>query len=269
MKKKALIILIIPAVTILLAGCNEAGSTVIDETSEDWITGQVKLVDERSNFGSELESYGYCEDGGAGIDENPTELLWVDGHEGQGVDFNNGHARMMIRFINPTAGNPGDFSIFNTVGALTLNIWMYWRGAGLSTVGGLPNDNDGGQWIWSMSGQNGFLKVALNDEYDGLLCAAGYYNTDKTLAPGVLVPKEKWVMITFSMDGSTIKLYLDGMKLGEESVSFTPAKMGMDIFRIGGGFSGPPSFNAIVDQASYWPRTLTDAAIAKMYDDTM
>jgi hypothetical protein len=236
-----------------------------DESS--WKEGQLVLVDEMSNFGKTVPSFVYFE----GEDDPKTgevnPVKWVTGHTGQGIDLDDGHIHTMIRFINPAAGHPEDFDW--SPGAVTVNTWIYWRGGGRRTLGGEYND-DKNQVIFVINGAMGAFRVSINDQgNNGLMAQAQLSNrTAIPVIPDVPLPQEEWHMVTAVMDGKIIALYLDGEELGRASCTYRTTEMRPGIFRIGGASWGPPTLNAVIDQASYWKRALSPAAVAALYKAT-
>jgi hypothetical protein len=264
MRKKYLIIIIMPVVIVLFAACNQpTGAT---EESSDWTEGQVVILNEASDFGTTVIARVWSEDiPGIEAQVSPT---WAEGHEGQGLDLGS-HVNTHIRL--PPSENSANFD-FSSSG-LTLNTWILWKGAGLDTVNpDTVHPDDGGQWIWCLSGPSelggGFVKVCINDGSPGLASATGSYNGETKLEPGADFPVNKWVMVTFTLNGTKQALYLNGEKLGEAAQPMIVSALQIDLFRLGKPWMKTPSLNAIVDQTSYWKTPLSEEAIKDMYEAT-
>jgi hypothetical protein len=270
-KRTKIILCLISALSVLsCAGAPKSGGDGGQAAQDDaasWKDGQLVLVDEMSNFGKAVPSFVYFEG-----EDNPktgevNPVKWVEGHQGQGIDLDDGHIHTMIRFINPIAGHPEDFDW--SPGAITVNTWIYWRGGGRRTLSGEYND-DKDQVIFAVNGALGTFRVSVNDQGNsGLMAQAQLSNRAAIpVIPDVPLPQNEWHMVTAVMDGKTIALYLDGKELGRASCTYRITEMRPGIFRIGGASWGPPTLNAIIDQASYWKRALPPAAVAALYEST-
>jgi hypothetical protein len=291
----------------------------VDPDDQSWQTGQIKLVDEpeSDNFfdtaPADKDSLPSCPPGyeaawcyfeaepaSPGPVQGPIAAPWVEGgHRGKGIDLDNGRIHTQLRFTDPVAGHAANFDFSS--GAVTLNTWIYWRGAGRATLDDSNsetseyNTNEKNQVIFSLSGGSNLLKLSINDDQAGLpdgavktnaiIAAAGKLGvmakvapTGKApvpLVPDREIPKNEWHMVTLTFDGSEAAVFLDGKELlrqdctaasywGEEG-SVSLAQFSIAMFRIGGSFYGPPSLNAIIDDASYWKTALPGTAIKSMW----
>jgi hypothetical protein len=218
-----------------------------------WTSGQIKLVDEKSNWGKEVDGFVYWHENLA------REISWVPGHKGEGIDTD-GHLKTHLRF---------DTGVLKGAKAFTLSAWVYWRGAGMAIFGKYADD-DTGQLIYGISGPKGHFKITIedNEQGGGIDFAGGLYNKDVYCASGVHLPKNTWAMITAALDGSYMTIYLNGVEISKKPQTVTLADIGVDLFRIGSSFWGPPSLNAIIDEACVWQRALSANEVFTMYNET-
>jgi hypothetical protein len=245
-------------------------SEILTMVYTDELVGQILLLDEKDNFGTEGRPPArYFRDEIRPADDL-NQIKWVPGHEGQGIDLDDGHFKTHIRFVGPAFGKEY-YNNFQDHEALTLSTWVYWRGAGLSADNTTYAPDENGQCLLGMSGSAGFLKVSINDSpAGGLVFAAGLYDADISCEPdpAVPVPKNQWIMVTVTLDGTTMKLYFNGQKIGETANTAAVKEFGCDLFRLGSNFWGPPTCNAIFDQTSIWSRVLSETVIAALYNNT-
>jgi hypothetical protein len=221
-------------------------------TTAAWQDGQVKLVNEPDDFSEDAALFS-----GANEDLVP-EMPWVDGLHGKGVDFKG--IKDHIRF---------DGALITANEALTLSTWVFFRGPGLMEADKM-NETAGGVLIFGTSGTAGHFKVvAVDDEKGGgMSFAGGLYNQDVYAVADKPLPTDVWSMVTVTLDGTNMSLYLNGELLAQAAQTVVPKDLNLDLFRIGSSFWGPPSLNAIVDDASIWNRALTAEEITAMYEAT-
>lgn len=234
----------------------------------------------------------------------PIAPPWVtEGHRGKGIDLDNGRIHTQLRFINPVAGHPGDFDFSS--GEVTLNTWICWRGKGGRKALGEGEDkyniNDQNQVIFSLSGGSNLLKLGINDDQNNangdtvknaaIFAASGKRGLMAKVAPASVSPapdpvplvpnksldKEEWHMVTLTFDGASAALFIDGEEQKRENCTtwnkwngnpVTLDKFNVAMFRMGGSFYGPPTLNAVIDDASYWKKALSAQAIKSLYDHT-
>jgi hypothetical protein len=248
---------------------SEILTTVYTELADELI-GQILLLDEKINFGTEGHPPARLFRDETRPADDLNQIKWVTGHEGQGIDLDDGYFRTHIRFVGPAFGRDY-YNNFQDYEELTLSTWVYWRGAGLLDDNTTYAADENGQCLLGMSGSTGFLKVSINDSAaGGLVFAAGLYDADISCEsdPAVPVPKNQWIMVTVTLDGTTMKLYFNGQKLGETANTAAIKDFGCDLFRLGSNFWGPPTCNAIFDQTSIWSRALSETVIAALYNNT-
>lgn len=212
--------------------------------------GMVKLVGEPDTFSEDAAMF-------AGADEKlvyPAE--WTEGLHGQGLSF--AGLKTHVRF---------DGALVTSATALTLSTWIYWRGPGLADATALNATGDG-VLIFGLSGSQGHLKVVAMDGEKGsvMTFAGGLYNQDVYAIADAALPVDAWSMVTATIDGQSMSLYLNGQVIATAAQTVTPDQLKLDLFRIGSSFWGPPSLNAVVDDAAVWQRALSAQEIAALYD---
>jgi len=84
----------------------------------------------------------------------------------------------------------------------------------------------------------GFGNTAANGEGDGYLfstgdgqyraaLALGNYSTEQNATSGIALPRDRWVHLTYTVSGSTARLYLDGVQVAENTgVTVRPGDIG-------------------------------------------
>jgi hypothetical protein len=300
-----------------------------DPHDDSWIAGEIKLVDEPLTNSDDPNSGNFLTTAPENSDAPPsgpsgyeaawcynTDNLttagpkWVTGHRGQGIDLDDGNVKTMLRFVNPIAAKPLTFGSRFDSGEITLNTWIYWRGAGRQTPGDGEDkyyNSDCNQVIFHLGGGANLLRLSINDspgnqaetgvtDANAIGAAVGKTGLMARVHPGAVTPapapvsvplvpdeslrKMEWHMVTLTFDGQYAVIYLDGIKLKDVDcttfanwikegtredgvVSFD--KFNVAMFRIGGAAHSPPTLNAIIDDASYWPEALSADAILSMW----
>lgn len=215
--------------------------------------GQIVLVDEEENFSEDSAMF-------AGSDEKLVyPAVWAEGLHGKGLDF--ADYKTHVRF---------DPALITKATSMTLNAWMFNRGPGLQSDG-TYRDANGGVLVFGCSGGNGHFKVVVDDdEYgDVMTFAFGLYNQDVYAIADVTMPINEWVMVTATIDDKAMCLYLNGELIASAEPAVTPDALAIDLFRIGSSFWGPPTLNAVVDDASLWTRALTAEEVTELYTATL
>jgi GH43 family beta-xylosidase len=254
MKKIIPVIVLIPA--IVLVSCKNIAVLSDDDTQGNgltWSTGRIRLVDQRSNWNADIESALYW-------NNSPAESVnWVSVYSGDAIDLD-GHFKTHIRY---------NIASITGCKALTLSAWVYWRGAGL-TDAGVYADNDRGQVIFGLSGTTGHFKISINDNVatPGLNFVGGIYDSDVHCNSPADFPQNEWVMVTATLDGARMILYINGTEVARQNQTVTPESIGVNLFRIGSSFWNVPSLNAIISQAGVWTEALSAEDIFTMYDET-
>lgn len=218
----------------------------------DWSNDQIILVDEQENFSEDAAMF-------AGSEEKLVfPAVWGEGLHGEGLLFED--IKTHVRY---------DGALIADADALTLNTWIFWRGAGLLEAD-TYNETGAGALVFGLSGANGHLKVTAMDgeQEDKLTFAGGLYNEDVYVKADDALPTDVWCMVTAVIDGENMSLYLNGELAGSLPQTVKPSDLQLDLFRIGSSFWGPASLNAVIDDASVWTRALSADEIADMYEAT-
>lgn len=218
-----------------------------------WEDDRSRMIDEPETWNEDLEGYIFWDEV-VGQQAN-----WVTGMSGKGLDTG-GHVRYHIRYSGEDIA---------PAKALTLSTWIYWRGVGLATADKMETES-GGVVIFGASGESGHLKVVAKDDHQGggLSFVGGKYDQDVFAVADKPLPDNEWAMVTVTMDGKNMSLYLNGKLVAKQPQTLVPADLGLNLFRVGSSFWGPPTLNAVLDDTSIWKRALTADEIAEMYTDT-
>ncbi len=218
----------------------------------EYADGQLILVNEEEDFSEDFAMF-----------EGASEKLvypavWTEGYHGKGLDF--AGFKTHVRF---------DGALLTAATALTLNTWILHRGPGLAEDG-TYNAASGGVLVFGCSGSNGHMKiVADDDEYGNVMTFAyGLYNQDVYAVAEKALPVGEWAMVTATLDEKAMSLYLNGELIATAEPAVTPDKLAIDLFRAGSSFWGPPSLNAVMDDAAMWTRALSADEVAALYADT-
>jgi len=218
----------------------------------DFADGQIVLVNEQADFSEDSAMF-------AGDPEKLVyPCVWTEGLNGEGVDF--AGLKTHLRF---------DGALITGAKALTLSVWINWRGPGLRDAESL-NETGGGVLIFGLSGASGHLKVVAldNEKGDVVTFAGGKYNEDVYVLTDKALPVGEWTMVTAVIDGERMIVYINGEEAASAPQAVTPDMLYIDLFRIGSSFWGPPSLNAVVDDAYAWARALDAEEIAALYAAT-
>jgi len=207
----------------------------------DYAEGQISLIDEQENFSEDAYMF-------AGSDEKIVyPAVWTEGYHGEGLDF--ADVKTHVRF---------DTALINKAEALTLSTWIYLRA------------EQAGSLVFGCSGSNGHFKiVTCDDEYGNVMTFAyGLYNKDTYAVAEVALPVGEWAMVTATIDATAQCLYLNGELICSTEPEVTPDALAIDLFRAASSFWGPPSLNAVMDDAAAWTRALSAEEVAELYAAT-
>jgi hypothetical protein len=211
---------------------------------------------------SEAEDYNTAIETNCFFDEElkeASDIAWADGLMGKAIDMGQSY-REHYRFSVEPAWEAKGF---------TFNTWINWRGAGIGPEGEIAEADEFGQLIFGMSGSSGHYKLEASVSADNPVVnfEGGLYGADISAKSEESLPKDEWCMVTVTLDGENMSLYINGELSAQAEQTVIPDDLGMDLLRIGSSFWGPPTLNALIDEAAVWPRALSVGEIAALYSD--
>ena len=180
------------------------------------------------------------------------EVNWVDGGDGKAVSFNgvDEYFRLPYKSLQ--------------VSSFTLTAWVNWGGASDAEGGSGPD----GQRIFSArANQYGKRYMTLSpmettaEGSDGLRLHMRHEDNDWDLhrpQAGPLAQNE-WHHLAVVATDQTLALYLDGIRMDEQTTNVNPAQMNLFQFYLGKGPSmgGDGYFNGLMDNVYLYKRALT------------
>ena len=186
-----------------------------------------------------------------------TNMLFVNGKFGQALEMR-GEYRESIEIMNSPELNPKQFSI---------SFWM--QSTTIEPYGHIVSHSNRAQtsgWQFDVSRSGG-------DGQPGSEVATlrfGVFNTNGTLfSPAqIQIPTEKFTLITGTFDGSRVRLYMDGLLVGEtEFLGEYNADPGLPL-RIGSPAycSSCNRWSGIIDELRIYDRTLGEDEIKQLFD---
>lgn len=180
------------------------------------------------------------------------EVNWVDGGDGKAVSFNgvDEYFRLPYKSLQMTE--------------FTLTAWVNWHGKADAEGGsGLS-----GQRIFSArANQYGKRYITLSpmettaEGSDGLRLHMRYEGSDWDLhrpQAGPL-PQDEWHHVAIVATEKTLALYLDGIRMDEQTTMMSPAQMNLFQLYLGKGptMGGDGYFNGLMDNVFLYRRALT------------
>ncbi|HEX6282908.1 MAG TPA: PQQ-dependent sugar dehydrogenase [Nitrososphaera sp.] len=186
-----------------------------------------------------------------------TDILFVNGKFGQALEMR-GEYRESIEIMNSPELNPHQFSI---------SFWM--QSTRIEPYGHVVSHSNRAQssgWQFdvfssSSGGQSGAQVATLR---------FGVFNTNRTLfSPAeIQIPTEKFTLITGTFDGSKVRLYMNGLLVGErEFEGEYNADPGLPL-RIGSAAycSSCNRWSGIIDEIRMYDRTIGEDEIKQLFD---
>src|SRR5918992_3834560 len=186
-----------------------------------------------------------------------TDLLFVNGKFGQALEMR-GEYRESVEIMNSPELNPNQFSI---------SFWM--KSTTIEPYGHIISHSNRAQtsgWQFDVfrsasGGQSGSQAATLR---------FGVFNTNGTFFSPVdiQVPTDKFTLITGTFDGSSVKLYMDGLLVGEtEFLGEYNADPGLPL-RIGSAAycSSCNRWSGIIDELRIYDRTLGEDEISELFN---
>lgn len=244
MKKTRTLLSLVVALAMMLTG----GLALADYSE-----GMIMMLDEPDNFSKTLEANCF-------FDEElmtAEDITWTEGKAGQAVDMGQAYREHFRFTVEP---------VWEATG-LTFTTWILWRGAGIGAEGEVAPADEYGQLILGMSGSSGHFKLeaSVSEENPVMNFEGGLYGADISAKTEDGLPKDEWVMVTVTLDGENMSLYLNGELAAQAEQTIIPDDLGMDLLRVGSSFWGPPTLNAEIDEAAIWARALSAEEIAELY----
>jgi glucose/arabinose dehydrogenase len=185
-----------------------------------------------------------------------TDTLFVNGKFGQALQMR-AEYRESIEIMNSPELNPKQFSI---------SFWM--QSTTIEPYGHIVSHSNRAQtsgWQFDVFRSGG-------DQPDSEVATLrfGVFNSNGTLfSPAqIQLPKETFTLITGTFDGSTVRLYMDGLLVGEtEFVGEYNADPGLPL-RIGSAAycSSCNRWAGIIDELRIYDRTLSEDEIKRLFD---
>jgi glucose/arabinose dehydrogenase len=185
-----------------------------------------------------------------------TDTLFVTGKFGQAVEMR-GEYRESIEIMNSAELNPKQFSI---------SFWM--QSTTIEPYGHIVSHSNRAQtsgWQFDV-----FRSVSDQSGSEVATLRFGVFNTNGTLfSPAqIQLPTEKFTLITGTFDGSRVRLYMDGLLVGEtEFLGEYNADPGLPL-RIGSAAycSSCNRWSGIIDELRMYDRTLGQDEINQLFN---
>jgi glucose/arabinose dehydrogenase len=185
-----------------------------------------------------------------------TDTLFVTGKFGQAVEMR-GEYRESIEIMNSPELNPKQFSI---------SFWM--QSTTIEPYGHIVSHSNRAQtsgWQFDV-----FRSVSEQSGSEVATLRFGVFNTNGTLfSPAqIQIPREKFTLITGTFDGSRVRLYMDGLLVGEtEFLGEYNADPGLPL-RIGSAAycSSCNRWSGIIDELRIYDRTLGEDETNQLFD---
>jgi glucose/arabinose dehydrogenase len=185
-----------------------------------------------------------------------TDMLFVNGKFGQALEMR-GEYRESVEIMNSPELNPKQFSI---------SFWM--QSTTIEPYGHIVSHSNRAQtsgWQFDV-----FRSGASQPGSEVATLRFGVFNTNGTFfSPAqIQVPTEKFTLITGTFDGSKVRLYMDGLLVGEtEFLGEYNADPGLPL-RIGSAAycSSCNRWSGIIDELRMYDRTLGEDEIKQIFD---
>jgi glucose/arabinose dehydrogenase len=185
-----------------------------------------------------------------------TDMLFVNGKFGQALEMR-GEYRESVEIMNSPELNPKQFSI---------SFWM--QSTTIEPYGHIVSHSNRAQtsgWQFDV-----FRSGASQPGSEVATLRFGVFNTNGTFfSPAQIeIPTEKFTLITGTFDGSKVRLYMDGLLVGEtEFLGDYNADPGLPL-RIGSPAycSSCNRWSGIIDELRMYDRTLGEDEIKQLFD---
>lgn len=247
------------ALTALLAvGLSASATPGFEPTAR----GRLVVVGEPDNMSQYVEFY-------KGEEEHDTsELTWVEGRFGQGVKLDgvNEYLRLWRQQLS--------------MSEMTFSGWINWQGA----ADGQPAETAYGQRFFTLSrAETNWLTFSprmrnpektdengniLDSVYVGLRRGRDFerelFQYAEPDVANFALPQNEWHHVAVTMDGFSLKLYIDGALWMEQGVVMQVLELQPLQFTVGGTIFDTATLNAVVDEVYLYNYALDADGIAKL-----
>ena len=190
-----------------------------------------------------------------------TDILFVNGKFGQALEMR-GEYRESIEIMNSPELNPNQFSI---------SFWM--QSTKIEPYGHVVSHSNRAQtsgWQFDVFSSSGSSSRSGQSGSEVANLRFGVFNSNGTLfSPAEIeIPTEKFTLITGTFDGSKVRLYVDGLLVGErEFEGEYNADPGLPL-RIGSAAycSSCNRWSGIIDEIRMYDRTLGEDEIKQLFN---
>ena len=190
-----------------------------------------------------------------------TDILFVNGKFGQALEMR-GEYRESIEIMNSPELNPNQFSI---------SFWM--QSTKIEPYGHVVSHSNRAQtsgWQFDVFSSGGSSSRSGQSGSEVATLRFGVFNSNGTLfSPAEIeIPTEKFTLITGTFDGSKVRLYVDGLLVGErEFEGEYSADPGLPL-RIGSAAycSSCNRWSGIIDEIRMYDRTLGEDEIKQLFN---
>ena len=190
-----------------------------------------------------------------------TDILFVNGKVGQALEMR-GEYRESIEIMNSPELNPNQFSI---------SFWM--QSTKIEPYGHVVSHSNRAQtsgWQFDVYSSSGSNSRSGQSGSEVATLRFGVFNSNGTLfSPAEIeIPTEKFTLITGTFDGSKVRLYVDGLLVGErEFEGEYSADPGLPL-RIGSAAycSSCNRWSGIIDEIRMYDRTLGEDEIKQLFN---
>jgi len=202
------------------------------------------------------------------MEGNSNDYWGTNNGSDSGVSYGSGYGKVNEGVNSPNASGTIAFPSHMVTGNnVSISAWFNVSASGQSfyataLAGQADNSSYGGYWWASIDSSSSYM----TGNWVGGFCVNG---TRYALASGVAISPGTWTMVTITYDGTTIRLYVNGVQDATQAVSGT-----LDAF--GGGGLGPlqlfyetgsgDGFAGDIDEVGLWNKTLSSTEVTNLYN---
>lgn len=143
----------------------------------------------------------------------------------------------------------------------TFNTWIYPT---VDTVSAFIFAGDGGNGSGPYVTYNGSWPSILNT-----FLSSNGFGTGTINANSYPYAKNNWYMVSYSSDGTTLKLYVNATEIGSASAAGVALPAGVIPFRLGGNTDTTYQFTGKIAIAEFYDKALSAGEITTIYNDTV